>query len=206
VGNTSGYEAQPNTAALSDQAPLTAIDRVTNVVERAFVEAVAWGCLISACREVPGPHSNITQEIREKRAALEQQFPEGLPILGVTAPVAGAPEPMANAYSVAFEMKLRPGSYPGVSRGRHFQEANKALLDAMEKEPELAAQLRELGISLDRTPTGAVPRSAPDQWVWHHAETPGTMQLVPKSQHDPSSSFWWVLHPDGRGGYYLWGK
>jgi hypothetical protein len=33
-----------------------------------------------------------------------------------------------NFHSVAFEMRLSPSSYPGASRGAHFQEANEALL------------------------------------------------------------------------------
>jgi RHS repeat-associated protein len=118
----------------------------------------------------------------------------------------GEVEPMANGYSVAFETKLNPSSFPGVSRGRHFQEANAALLRAMETDAELAKLLADAGVSIEKTSTGGVPRTPPSGWVWHHDVAPGTMQLVPKAQHSPSSSSWWVLHPDGQGGFYLWGK
>ena len=36
--------------------------------------------------------------------------------------------PTGNYYSVLFETKLRPTSYPGISRPAHYQEANEALL------------------------------------------------------------------------------
>jgi hypothetical protein len=36
--------------------------------------------------------------------------------------------------------------------------------------------------------------------------TPGVLQLVPREQHDPGSIFQDALHPDGRGGFYKWGK
>nr|WP_246385189.1 hemagglutinin repeat-containing protein [Gluconacetobacter asukensis] len=116
------------------------------------------------------------------------------------------PEPTGDFYSVAFEAKLGPTSYPGVSRGAHFQEANEALLQAMEGDANFAQDMQDLGISLQRSPTGRSPRTSPTDWTWHHAEAPGTMQLVPRSQHAPGSIFQDVLHPNGQGGYSIWGK
>lgn len=111
-----------------------------------------------------------------------------------------------DAYSVAFKMRLAPESYPGLSRAAHFQEANEALLQAMEGDAQFAKSMEDLGISLDRTPTGLAPRQSPAGWTWHHAEGLGDMELVPRYQHTPGSDFWEVLHPDGNGGYYIWGK
>jgi len=109
-------------------------------------------------------------------------------------------------YSVAFEARLSSSSYPGLSRGAHFQEANEALLKAMEKDASFANGIRDIGINLQRTPTGLAPRVSPSGWTWHHAMEPGVMQLVPRNQHAPGSIFQGAFHPGGVGGYSTWGK
>ena len=109
-------------------------------------------------------------------------------------------------YSVAFQTTLDPASYPGLSRAAHFQEANEALLTAMESDPQFAQTMQQAGVNLDRTATGLAPRTPPEGWTWHHAEDPGVMQLVPRVQHTPGSIFWDTLHPGGQGGYAIWGK
>jgi hypothetical protein len=108
-------------------------------------------------------------------------------------------------YSVAFEMKLKLSSLRR-SRPFHVQEANEALLRAMESDPDFAQAMQELKIILERTPTGLAPRRPPAGWTWHHAEEPGVMQLVRRSQHKPGTIFQGVLHPKGGGGYSRWGK
>lgn len=115
-------------------------------------------------------------------------------------------EPTGQFYSVAYETKLSPTSYPGVSRGAHFQEANENFLQAMEGDAAYAQDMQSLGINLQRTPTGLAPRTSPSGWTWHHAEEPGVMQLVPRTQHQPGSIFQDALHPNGKGGYSIWGK
>ncbi len=121
---------------------------------------------------------------------------------------AGIPQPPVNPqqYSVAFETRLSPQSYPGLSRARHFQEANESLLTTMESNPEFAQTMSDLGINLERTPNGLASRQSPAGWTWHHADEPGLMQLVPRPQHSWGSSWWDTLHPDGKGGYAIWGK
>jgi hypothetical protein len=111
-----------------------------------------------------------------------------------------------DAYSVAFQTRLAPESYPGLSRAAHFQEANEALLQAMEGDAQFAKSMEDLGVSLERTPTGLAPRMSPADWTWHHADGLGEMELVPRYQHTPGSDFWDVLHPGGQGGYSIWGK
>ena len=120
----------------------------------------------------------------------------------------GAVTPNGKYYSVAFETKLNPASYPRVSRQRHYQEANEALLRAIESDPEFAKILQDNGLMIQRTPTGLAPRSPPAGWSWHHAEEPGVMQLVPTAQHTRGSIFQGVLHkpPYGAGGFSIWGK
>jgi len=112
----------------------------------------------------------------------------------------------ADVYSVAYKTRLAPESYPGLSRAAHFQEANGSLLSAMEGDAQFAKSMENLGVSLERTPTGLTPRQSPAGWTWHHADGLGQMELVPRYQHTPGSSFWPILHPNGYGGYFIWGK
>ena len=65
--------------------------------------------------------------------------------------------PTGAFYSTAFETRLSPTSYPGVTRYMHFKEANTALDAAMESNPAL----RELGISVPRSPTGSILGKSP---------------------------------------------
>ena len=109
-------------------------------------------------------------------------------------------------YSTAFETTLKSTSYPGLSRAAHFQEANGALLQAMEGSTEIAGRMQGLGINLERTATGLVPRQSPAGWTWHHAPESGVMQLVPRAQHAPGSIFQPTLHPGGQGGMAIWGQ
>jgi RHS repeat-associated protein len=109
-------------------------------------------------------------------------------------------------YSVAFEMKLASSSYPGVYRGAHFLEANEALSAAMASDSRFATSMNDLGINIPRSSAGSILGKSPTGWVWHHDINEGIMQLVPKSQHTIGSPFWNTLHPDGIGGYSIWGK
>jgi RHS repeat-associated protein len=114
--------------------------------------------------------------------------------------------PNGSAYSVAFETTLNPASYPGLSRAAHFQEANGALLRAMEGDAQFAQIMQQGGVNLQRTATGLAPRTSPAGWTWHHAPEPGVMQLVPRTQHAPGSIFQNTIHPGGQGGYSIWGQ
>ena len=106
-------------------------------------------------------------------------------------------------YSVAYEMKLASSSYPGVYRGAHFLEANKALNTTMANDSRLAS---DLGIVIPKSPSGSILGKSPTNWVWHHDVGEGIMQLVPKEQHTVGSRFWSTLHPNGVGGFAIWGK
>ena len=116
------------------------------------------------------------------------------------------PQPTGQFYSTAFETRLSPTSYLGVSRGRHFQEANENFLRAMEGDAGLAQAMQQGGVNLQRTATGLAPRTPPTGWTWHHAPETGVMQLVPRAQHAPGSIFQGTLHPGGQGGYSIWGQ
>lgn len=103
-------------------------------------------------------------------------------------------------------MKLASSSYPGVYRGVHFLEANKALSATMAADARFASSMSQLGINIPRSPAGSILGKSPANWVWHHNVEAGVMQLVPKSQHTIGSSFWNTSHPGGRGGFSIWGK
>ena len=131
---------------------------------------------------------------------------KGKDTLKVSAPRTAAAAADGSYYSVAVETRLNPSSYPGLSRAAHFQEANESLLQMMEGDSAFAQSMRDMGVNLERTPTGLAPRQSPAGWSWHHGQEPGVMQLVPRSQHTAGSIFWDTLHPDGQGGYAIWGK
>ncbi|WP_206532019.1 HNH endonuclease, partial [Mesorhizobium sp. M7A.F.Ca.US.003.02.1.1] len=114
--------------------------------------------------------------------------------------------PTGQFYSVMHEMRLDPSLYPGSLRPVHVQAANESLLQTMEGEIAFAQDLLNQGLNLQRTPTGLAPRAAPLGFSWHHADEPSVMQLVPRSQHDGGTIFQKTLHPNGRGGFSLWGK
>jgi len=112
----------------------------------------------------------------------------------------------ATHYSVAYEMKLASSSYPGVYRGAHFLEANKALNATMASDAAFAKSMTALGINIPKSTTGSILGKSPANWVWHHAAEKGVMQLVPKAQHTIGSPFWSLMHQGGKGGFAIWGK
>ena len=75
---------------------------------------------------------------------------------------------------------------------RHFREANSALANALEANPELR---NTLGITESVEELRSPTLRAPDGFTWHHHQDFGRMQLVPTSVHGP------VNHT---GGIALW--
>jgi hypothetical protein len=111
-----------------------------------------------------------------------------------------------NQYSVAFKSSLATNLYPGKGYYSHFKAANTALADAMASDAAFAKSMSMLGISVPRSATGTIIGKSPSNWVWHHDIDAGVMQLVPGSQHSTGSLYWYILHPNGRGGMSDWGK
>ena len=101
--------------------------------------------------------------------------------------------------------------YPGVSAGKHFQEANTQVLRAMDADAAFARSMDDLipGIRGMLERPRSVFRKPPTDWTWHHSVDEGVLQLTPSVQHwDPK--LWQLLHPkqaDGysRGGMSIWG-
>jgi RHS repeat-associated protein len=105
----------------------------------------------------------------------------------------------AHAYSVAFETtipKLGLGTRP-----EHFKSANTALESALKNDSSFAQMATDLGISLP-----ANRGTSPANWTWHHvSDQPGVLQLVPRDQHQWGSTQQSLLHPNGKGGFSIWG-
>ncbi|TLX24657.1 RHS repeat-associated core domain-containing protein [Chryseobacterium indologenes] len=148
--------------------------------------------------------SNMKSENRE--AALGLAALAIITTKGKAAPGIIKAETKNTYYSVAFEMKLSKDSYPGIYRGGHFREANKALEATMKSDAKFAASMEELGIVLPRSAAGSIEGKSPKNWMWHHHVDDGIMQLVPKPQHTVGSSFWSTMHPGNKGGFAIWGK
>lgn len=124
--------------------------------------------------------------------------------LGLAPPCVGS----GNAYSIAYETHVSSQFYPGRSRGKHFQESNRALVDAMDSDREFAKMMDDLipGIRDELVgPRGGISRQPPTDWTWHHAAGPGQMQLVPHIQHTAPGNLQKLFHPGGIGGYSIWG-
>ena len=170
---------------------------IAAAVERA--EARAASAEAAETATVAQQTAGVTREAGSANSAAPKTT-HGVASAGVT--------PNGKYYSVLFETKLNPKSYKGVSRPRHFQEANEALLKAMEADPEFAQDLANIGLIIRRTPRGLAPRRPPPGWTWHHATEPGVMQLVPRAQHTSGSPFWRTLHPHpgAAGGFSLWNR
>ena len=117
--------------------------------------------------------------------------------------------PDGNFYSVAYRTELSPSSYSGIYRGSHFKEANGLLNQAMLADDVFSKMIDDLGIVIPkRQSTGTILPNSPTNWVWHHNTEKGIMELVRKSQHPstPGGIFWNIMHPNGKGGFALWGK
>ncbi len=64
-------------------------------------------------------------------------------------------------YSVAFKAEISSTSYPGLSRYRHFQEANSALLNLMEGNKEFSQRTESSEAKVLREPeSGRLPNEA----------------------------------------------
>jgi hypothetical protein len=135
-----------------------------------------------------------------RRAAVSATEGQAAAAAGSTAgAAAAAAEKAPTAYSVFFETTI--GKLGIGTRASHFAQANRALSAAMERDAEFAAAMREAGIEV---PTD-VSRS-PANFSWHHVpDRPGTMQLVPRAEHQggPWQS---LFHPGGVGGFKVWGS
>ncbi|AUX38230.1 MULTISPECIES: RHS repeat-associated core domain-containing protein [Sorangium] len=118
---------------------------------------------------------------------------------------AGAAPGGVRAYSVAYETTLP--KFGAGTRPAHFRAANQAILADMRASSELTQAMRGLSIEVPTSASGAAQGLSPSGWTWHHVpERPGVVQLVPRAQHTAGSGFYELMHPEGRGGFFLWGK
>ena len=107
---------------------------------------------------------------------------------------------------MAFEAKLPSSMFPGVAARKHFQEANRQLLDAMNADAGLAKMMDNLipGEKGMLQRPRSISAKPPTDWTWHHSVDEGVMMLVPSKQHW-HPDIWSILHPGNRGGMSIWG-
>jgi hypothetical protein len=196
--NSSAYQITKILSSAAVQIGLLFAGGEAAKAEQAMEQTLAPA--ITKAEQDLAPALQLTEEAKTAAAEVKPSPP------APGAPASAKSAPTGQSYSVAFQTELKPTSYPGLSRAAHFQESNEALLQAMETNPNLAKIMNDLGINLERTPKGLAPRQSPPGWTWHHANEPGIMQLVPREQHAPGSIWQDAFHPDGQGGYSIWGN
>jgi hypothetical protein len=184
------------------------LERIGPSIERRI------GSLLSGSAEpAASPAENLRPGETEAPSPSAELEPPGAPAAGpsgnhspqeegpTTVPLPMSPR----GYPVAYSVRLKSTSYPGVPREEHIRECNEALIQAMEKDPALAAKIGGWGIKIGRTLTGLAPRTSPKGWAWHHVpDVPGLMELIRESDNKFGKSFY-LTHPGGKGGYSIWG-
>jgi RHS repeat-associated protein len=189
--NTYGY-ADNNPLVVSDQKGLF----LDTFIDIGFV---GYDIYRLAKDNLFGGCGNLRENLTALGADSVGVFLPGVTGLGAATRAVNAVE-KKRVYSVLFETtipKIGVGTRP-----EHFKAANRAMLDAIEKDKDFANLLREAGVTI---PTNI--RQSPSGWTWHHsADRPGVMQLVPYDQHKWGSSYQSVLHPKGKGGFSNWGS
>lgn len=178
---------------------MTAGDVAKNVARDAVI-GITVGKGVERAAEAAGPV--LRRFVREESGAV------GVPGKGGRTSARPSNSPH---YSTSYEVELPEGTYPGMSRPRHNQLSNESLHEAFRDNPGFAAEMEKLypGIveGVQPGPRGAFSRSAPTPDVtWHHGETPGKMQLVPTDHHRAPGPVQDTLHPDGFGGFSIWGR
>lgn len=99
-------------------------------------------------------------------------------------------------------------------RDIYFRRANASLDEAIQSDPNFARWLEEQseGIGERVAQKGGRNNPYPDMFIWPHSHADtvdgryGVMQLVPTYHHWPGSIFWSELHPENKGGFFVWGK
>ncbi|MBH0690094.1 RHS domain-containing protein, partial [Salmonella enterica] len=108
-------------------------------------------------------------------------------------------------YTVYYQHQLPTGDYTK-SDDYHFKNANEGLYNAMNQDPQLRASLerRYPGIYEHVSPGARNGYSSepPRGTTWHHANQPGSLELVDFEHHRKYSK---IYHPDGTGGRNKWG-
>jgi len=167
---------------------------------REFLGHLAWGaipgtaaydCITEGCSKFAATLA-VVDLAPGAGKVLAKAFKEGVVLLKAEKAVK-----TSAGYSVAFETVIE--KIGAGTRASHFADANGSLIAAMKSDASFAKMMEDLGVSV-----GRMDRS-PANWTWRHvADKPGVMQLVPRPQHQ-AGSFQSLLHPDGVGGFKVWG-
>ncbi len=118
------------------------------------------------------------------------------------------------AYSVALEIKLKPGEIPA-----YVSDQTRRNLHRLGGQEEVAKKINEWRTSLNPETRAVGERMTellknPADWILHHdTEQKGVLQLIPRSQHvaaELQETLHVFLRPDGTrvrgGGYLRWGR
>jgi uncharacterized protein RhaS with RHS repeats len=93
-----------------------------------------------------------------------------------------------------------------MSDGYQFSKANESLHQRFESDPAFKASMETKypGISehVKPGPKGGYSPESPPGTTWHHANTPGRLELVDFVDHQ---KYHRIYHPDGEGGRKKWG-
>ncbi|WP_414477536.1 HNH endonuclease [Photorhabdus khanii] len=105
-------------------------------------------------------------------------------------------------YSVWYQTDI-PADLHSSSRPKHFNNANKQLYEAIQKNPSLAKSLPpEIVAHVQLGPKGGFERTSPPNHSWHHnAQDPTKIELIPRSQHQAPGAVQKNLHPNQEGGF-----
>lgn len=189
-----------NTYSYTDNNPLGLSDQKGLFLDTvADIGFVGYDIYRLAKDNIFGSCGNLRENLTALGADSVGVFLPGVTGLGAATRAVNAVE-KKRVYSVLFETTI-PKVGAG-TRPEHFKAANRAMLDAIEKDKGFSNLVREAGVTIP-----ANMRQSPAGWTWHHsADRPGVMQLVPYDQHKWGSSYQSVLHPKGKGGFSNWGS
>jgi hypothetical protein len=191
-------------------AGLVGVAALPSVLGASYAAVETVGCSTLTWGLAHPVHALVAKAVAEEAieaTVTQTPFDPGMVLLDVATQVGDdlLPRQQYNQYSVAFEMTLEPTDL-GRSRFVHANRANAALDVALQNDAQYATGMEALipGVSASVSVLGG--RQPPNDWVWHHGQVPGAMQLVPQYQHTAGSPWWGALHPGGAGGYAGWAK
>jgi hypothetical protein len=108
-------------------------------------------------------------------------------------------------YHVFHEHTLNPSEY-GLSDAEHFRRGNQSVYERMQRDPAFKREMQTKypGVVEHVQPsrTGRFTSKPLPGMTWHHGDSPGSLKLVDRKDHNKYHK---IYHPDGSGGRKKWG-
>ncbi|WP_445673165.1 HNH endonuclease [Pseudomonas inefficax] len=102
-------------------------------------------------------------------------------------------------------MTLAPSEFK-LNDAAHFGLANQSVYERMNVDADFKATIEAKypGITKHVQPRvdGSFSGDSPPKLTWHHGDSPGSLQLVDRLDHQ---TYHKIYHPDGTGGRNKWG-